>query len=81
MMKVKLGIMTWCYLLLMLINYNKDSFSVNAKTLDIAQQNCNEHVGEFFKSFLNISIMSSEKLGKCFKLLFVNSPLSKNKSL
>jgi hypothetical protein len=65
-MKVKLGIMTWCYLLLMLINYNKDSYYVSAKSLDITQQSCHEHVGEFFKSFLNISIVPSQKLGECF---------------
>lgn len=66
-MKVKLEIITWCYLLLMLINHNKDSYYVSAKSLDPTQQNCNEHVGEFFKSFLNISIKSSEKIGKPIK--------------
>lgn len=77
-MKVKLGIITWCYLLLMLINHNKDSYYVSAKSLDTTQQNCNEHVGEFFKSFLNISIISSEKIGKTkTQLIFYYAPSSK----
>lgn len=63
-MKMKLGI-TWCYLLFMLINHNKNSYYANAKSVEVGtKQNCHEHVGEFFKSFLNISIAPSEKNGK-----------------
>jgi hypothetical protein len=62
---MKLGI-TWCfYLLFILINHNRNSYYASAKSVDIAtQQNCHEHVGDFFKSFLNISIVPSEKIGK-----------------
>lgn len=61
-MKMKLGI-TWCYLLFMLINH-KNSYYVSAKSVETQNlASCQEHVGEFFKSFLNITIESSEKVG------------------
>lgn len=63
-MKMKLGI-TWCYLLFMLINH-KNSYYVSAKSVETQNlASCQEHVGEFFKSFLNITIEPSEKVGKC----------------
>lgn len=63
-MKIKLGI-TWCYLLFMLINH-KNSYYVSAKSVETQNlDGCQEHVGEFFKSFLNITIEPSEKVGKC----------------
>ena len=65
-MKMKLGI-TWCYLLFMLINH-KNSYYVSAKSVETQNlASCQEHVGEFFKSFLNITIEPSEKVGKCKK--------------
>lgn len=66
-MKMKLGI-TWCYLLFMLINHNRNSYYASAKSVDVGtKQNCHEHVGEYFKSFLNITLVPSEKNGElCF---------------
>lgn len=79
-MKMKLGI-TWCYLLFMLINH-KNSYYASAKSLET--QNlaiCNEHISEFFKSFLNITIEPSEKVGKCLKLLrLIEKKKNKNKN-
>lgn len=61
-MKMKLGI-TWCYLLFMLINH-KNSYYANAKSVEGQNlASCQEHVSEFFKSFLNITIEPSEKIG------------------
>jgi hypothetical protein len=74
---MKLGI-TWCYLLFMLINHNRNSYYASAKSVDIAtQHNCHEHVGDFFKSFLNISIVPSEKIGKLsnYQLIILFLPL------
>lgn len=63
-MKMKLGII-WCYLLIMLINH-KSSYFATAKSVDTPNlASCQEHVSEFFKSFLNITIEPSEKAGKC----------------
>ena len=64
-MKMKLGITTWCYLLFMLINH-KNSYYASAKSVETQNlASCHEHVSEFFKSFLNITIEPSEKVGKC----------------
>jgi hypothetical protein len=63
-MKMKLGII-WCYLLFVLINY-KNSYYASAKSVETQNlASCHEHVSEFFKSFLNITIEPSEKIGKC----------------
>lgn len=68
---MKLGI-TWCYLLFMLINHKNSNLFVNGKSLE--NQNlasCHEHVSEFFKSFLNVTIQPSEKVGKFLLMMIV----------
>ncbi len=74
-MKVKLSDLVWCYLFIFLINHNWNGYSAAAKSLDITSLTCQDHVGEFFKSFLNISIVPSEKPGepqniKCLRSSF-----------
>lgn len=66
-MKMKLGA-TWCYLLFMLINH-KYSLLASAKSLETQNlASCHEHVGDFFKSFLNVTIQPSNKVGKYSKV-------------
>lgn len=61
---MKLGI-TWCYLLFMLINHRYSNLFVNAKSLETQNlDSCPEHVEDFFKSFLNVTIKPSAKAGK-----------------
>lgn len=68
-MKMKLGA-TWCYLLFMLINH-KYSLLASAKSLETQNlASCHEHVGDFFKSFLNVTIQPSNKVGKYSKVCF-----------
>lgn len=62
-MKMKLGI-TWCYLLFMLINHKYSNLFVSAKNLETQNLACHEHVSDFFKSFLNVTIQPSNKVGK-----------------
>lgn len=65
-MKMKLGV-TWCYLLFMLINHKSSNLLVSAKSLETENLACHEHVGDFFKSFLNVTIEPSTKVGKCVR--------------
>ena len=79
-MKVKLSDLVWCYLFIFLINHNWNGYSAAAKSLDITSLTCQDHVGEFFKSFLNISIVPSEKPGepqniKCLRFSFFKAYL------
>lgn len=59
---MKLGIVS-CYLFLMLINHRSSNLLVSAKSLETQNVASCQHVGEFFKSFLNVTIQSS-KVGK-----------------
>ena len=69
---MKLGV-TWCYLLFMLINHKSSNLFVSAKSLETQNIASCQHVGEFFKSFLNVTIQPSNKVvGKC---LIVSHPL------
>lgn len=63
-MKMKL-VVTWCYLLFMLINHKSSNLFVSAKSLETQNfANC-QHVTDFFKSFLNATIQPSSKVGEC----------------
>lgn len=63
-MKMKFGI-TWCYLLFMLINHRYSNLFASAKSLETQNlDSCREHVGDFFESFLNVTIQPSNKVGK-----------------
>jgi hypothetical protein len=60
---MKLGI-AWWYLLFVLINH-KSSYYASAKSLETQNAGSCEHVSEFFKSLLNITIQPTDKPGKC----------------
>jgi hypothetical protein len=63
---MKLLDVTWCYLLFMLINHRSSHSFVSAKSLETQNlASCRGHVGDFFQSFLNVTIEPSNKVGKC----------------
>lgn len=62
---MKLGIVS-CYLYFMLINHRSSNLLVSAKSLEAQNFASCQHVGDFFKSFLNVTLESSSKVGKCY---------------
>lgn len=68
-MKMKLGIVS-CYLFFMLINHRSSNLLVSAKSLETQNVASCQHSVDFFKSFLNVTIQTSNKAGECYDHAF-----------